>query len=348
MHEYIDAYRRQNSGWDELRAQRVFKAVTQELNSPNKNRIHYSMIAGIGVAAAAVLILALGFLFKNNESMEEVAPSVPAFVFETDAPVDFDSEKEANDSVLTLAGIGQVTVSKGADVSILEQRTGVVHLEQTEGRALYDIIHQDGRTVQVRAAGIVIKVVGTTFWVTVDESVVSVEVERGIVAVDDGKQVVSLEANETISMGIPEKKTDHLNLTESKRKARRRLTHHPKKTDDLFYEADQARKAGDLKRAAKILRHIISLKESRFSIASAQFVLGKVERGRGNHAGAAEAFFSCSKHAPNRALGEDALAEAALSFNAAGNRQKARHIADVYLKNYPQGIYVVKMRRLFE
>lgn len=347
MSDYIKAYRNQKMDWDELREQRVFKAITEKLNPQPiiVDRTRY-IISGVGIAAA-VLALVTGVLFNTIWSGETEQAS-RTLVLRENRLDDNKADEQRNESVLTLAGVGQVTVDNGADVSILEQRKGAVYLEQTEGRAMYDIVHQESRSVKVRAAGIVVTVVGTVFWVTVDDPVVRVEVERGVVEVDDGKQVVTLEANETISMGIPEKKKHRLRLPKNKRRVKRKVPHQAKRTEDLFSEADRARKAGDLKKAADILRRIISEKESRYSVASAKFVLGKVERGRGNHAKAAEAFYGCSKQAPNRALGEDALAEAAFSYKAAGNKRKARRIANAYLKDFPEGIYTVKMRRLLD
>ena len=83
-------------------------------------------------------------------------------------------------------------------------------------------------------------------------------------------------------------------------------------------------------------------------MGSAQFTLGKVERARGRHAAAAQAFYRCVKQAPNPSMGEDALAEAALSWHAAGNSEKAEAVAHIYLDRYPKGMYVVKIRRVVE
>lgn len=346
MSDYIKAYRNQKVDWDELREQRVFKAISEKLSSqPSVNRTRY-IIGGVGIAAAMLAVLS-GVLFNTIWSGDNNEQASQTFVFEEKDLNNTGADQQGDDeSVLTLAGVGKVTVDDGADVSILEQRADAVYLEQTEGRAKYDIVHQERRSIKVRVAGIVVTVVGTVFWVTVDDPVVRVEVEKGVVEVDDGKQVVTLEANETISMGIPEKKKRQLHFPKNKKRGKRKTSHQAKRTEELFYEADQARKAGNLKKAADILRRIVSEKESPYSVASAKFVLGKVERGRGNHAKAAEAFYGCSKQAPNRALGEDALAEAAFSFKAAGNIKKAQRIANTYLKEFPEGIYTVKMRRL--
>jgi TolA-binding protein len=345
MHELIRAYWSQEDKWDDLREQRIFAAVMKRLGSQSRKRTNYSILCGVSVAAAVVIAVVIGVLFNIRQSQEEAleqAARVPV------NPADIKSDKTKNDSVLTLADVGQVTVSLGADVSILEHRADAVYLEQTEGRALYNIVHREGRTVQVRVAGIVVVVVGTVFWVTVEKPVVRIEVNKGVVQVDDGNQVVTLEAHETLSVGIPERKKQEMHLADDREEGRKKAVHQARKTEDLFSEADQARKTGDLRKAVKILRRIVSRKESRYSVASAEFLLGKVERKRGNHFRAAEAFYSCSRQAPNRALKEDALAEAALSFHAAGNIKKARIIAKTYLESYPEGIYIAKIKRLIE
>jgi TolA-binding protein len=81
---------------------------------------------------------------------------------------------------------------------------------------------------------------------------------------------------------------------------------------------------------------------------SASFQLGKVQRGRGLHAAAAQAFASCVRRAPKGALAEDARAEAAASFSAAGQDDKARKAAEAYLAQYPAGTHAERMRQLLK
>ncbi|MDQ3032245.1 MAG: hypothetical protein M3Y87_07505, partial [Myxococcota bacterium] len=63
---------------------------------------------------------------------------------------------------------------------------------------------------------------------------------------------------------------------------------------------------------------------------------------------AAEAFERSYAEAPHGALAEDALAEAAVSWSAAGRRERARDVARRYLALHPSGLYVDRVRHLAE
>ena len=343
MYKHIKAYREQKVEWDEVREQRVFKAIAERRVAQSGKWTRSRIIGGGTIAAAALVAVVIGIFYKKTVPEEAIEQSDQIAVAKHSAPKPVTPK---NASVLTLASAGQVILLDGADVFIVEQRADTVHLEQQEGQALYDIIHQKGGLVQVSVAGIVITVAGTMFQVTVDEPVVRIEVKQGVVRVDDGKQTVTLEAPETISVAIPQKAPRWLPHAKKKRTGRKTATQEVVKKEDLFYEVDQARRQGDLTKAAKLLRRIIAQKESLFSVASAEFTLGKVERTRGRHAAAARAFHRCAKQAPNRSLGEDALAEAALSWQAAGNTEKAKTLTRTYLDHYPKGLYRSKLKRL--
>jgi transmembrane sensor len=350
MYDYIKAYRAQKGSWDDLREQRVFRAIIEQ-RAVLTGKLRRYGIAGVGaMAAAALTAVVIGLFYNKTPPKEEIDHGGLIAAAKNDDPTPVPSDIPVNTSVLTLASAGQVTLFDGADVSIIEQRSDTVRLEQEEGKALYDIVHRDGQSVQVRAAGIGITVVGTAFLVAIDDPVVSVEVKRGVVRVDDGKQTVFLDAPETMSLTIPHpKEAPRLRHHAKKRRGGRRAAEQEVAlNEDLFSEVDQARQQGELARAAKLLREIVAQKKSPFSIASAEFTLGKVERARGRHAAAARAFYRCAKQAPNRSLGEDALAEAALSWQAAGNTDRAKNIARAYLDSYPKGMYVAKIKRLVD
>jgi transmembrane sensor len=78
------------------------------------------------------------------------------------------------------------------------------------------------------------------------------------------------------------------------------------------------------------------------------FTLGRVERARGKHGAAAEAFARCHRAAPHGALAEDALAEEAVSWKSAGDPARARTTAQRYLKQHPGGAHVARMMPLTE
>ena len=279
MYKHIKAYREQKVEWDEIREQRVFKAIAARRAAQSSKRTRYRIIVGGAIAVAALIAVVIGILHGNTPSEEAIEHNGRIAVAEDNAPKPVPSDTPESASVLTLASAGQVTLLDGADVVIIGQENDAVHLEQEEGQALYNIIHREGQLVQVRVASIVITVVGTVFRVAIDEPVVRIEVKEGVLRVDDGKQTVTLEAPETISVAIPPKAPHWQRRAKKKRTGRKTAAREVAKTEDPFYEVDRARRQGDLTKAAKLLRQIVAQKESPFSVASAQFTLGKVEQG---------------------------------------------------------------------
>ena len=205
MHELIKAYRRQKGEWDALREQRIYRSISKRRAAQSDKRKRYGIIGGVGIAAAAMVAVVIGIVGDKSHPEKEIEQSRPIPVAQDNGTKPAPADTPENASILTLATAGQVTLMNGAEVSIIEQQTDTVHLEQEDGQALYDIIHQEGRQVLVRAAGIDITVVGTLFLVTVDEPVVRIEVKHGVVRVNDGKQTITLESHETISVVIPTK-----------------------------------------------------------------------------------------------------------------------------------------------
>ena len=83
-------------------------------------------------------------------------------------------------------------------------------------------------------------------------------------------------------------------------------------------------------------------------VARALFTLGRVERSRGRHAAAAEAFARCYKVAPHGSLAEDAVAEEAASWKSAGDNARAKMAAKRYLDLHPAGAHAARMLPLVE
>lgn len=347
MNDTIKAYRAQKGEWNDLREQRVFRRI-QEKRRLRPNRRVWMALAG-GAAVAAIAIVGIISLLGHYHS-PSTAPTEPARPHAL-ATVDRATPTTSNASVITLAQTGKVTLRDGADVSILSKNNDGIVLEQEEGTALYDIVHQDRHAVKVLAAGVEITVVGTLFEVSIDEKTVHVEVKRGVVRVDDGVRKITLQAQESFSVSISndadvEKKASDLKPTQHADGDTRKTVSSGNDSESLFAAVDDARRRSDWNTAARLLKRIIHLNENRFSQASAQFTLGKVERARGKHASAATLFEQCAKRAPSRSMREDGMAEAALSWRAAGNSVRAKTIARTYLQTYPKGMYVSEMNGL--
>lgn len=122
----------------------------------------------------------------------------------------------------------------------------------------------------------------------------------------------------------------------------------PMDVEDLLRRVDNARRSGNNSEAARMLRKIISGASKDPCVTTALFTLGRVETARGRHVAAARAFRRCRRMTPYGSLAEDALAAEAQALKAAGRSAAAQKVAQKYLRRYPQGTHVKKMRSISE
>jgi tetratricopeptide (TPR) repeat protein len=109
----------------------------------------------------------------------------------------------------------------------------------------------------------------------------------------------------------------------------------------LLREADEARARGDLDAAVAALGRLLARHPRDARVTVATFTLAQIVRSQGKHELAARHFEACGG-----ALRGDAIAEAAASWSAAGNPERARQNAERYLDAYPSGVHADHMRQL--
>ncbi len=112
---------------------------------------------------------------------------------------------------------------------------------------------------------------------------------------------------------------------------------------ELFRRADSARAAGNTTEALRLLNLLAARYPRDGRRALAVFTVGRLEAQRGNHARAAAAFESLGS-----SFGGEALAEAALSYSAAGQSAKAKTLATQYTSQFPEGPRARQLARLLE
>ncbi len=117
---------------------------------------------------------------------------------------------------------------------------------------------------------------------------------------------------------------------------------------DLLARADAARAAGQPEDAARSLQAFLAAHPRDPRAAAALFTLGRVETGRGRWQAAASAFDRSAAARAGGPLAEDALAEGAQAWHAAGVVDRARADARAYLAAHPGGLHAAAMRRLAE
>jgi len=118
--------------------------------------------------------------------------------------------------------------------------------------------------------------------------------------------------------------------------------------EGLLARVDEDRGRGDLAGASRLLVQIVREHPDDARSLNALFIMGKVERQRGNHTTAAEAFHRCYSLGPDSLLAEDALAESAVSWADAGRSELAKRNAKKYLSKYSNGTHATRMQQLLE
>ncbi len=317
--------------WDDLRAQRVLRAV-------RAGRAHRGLVrrrgwaAGACVVAAAVAAVVIGVRMHGRSTAPGAVSSVPG------APAP---------SVMELMDGSKLAIGPSADVQVELQAAGAVRLVQRAGEVHYDVTHNPARSFEVRAATVRVRVIGTAFGVRVDKDSVHVTVQRGRVAVDDATGTAELGAGEELkrslkleSVARPPSEPDASSSPVVPRASAEAVA----SVEDLLQRADQARASGRLDEAAMLLQQILVLHPKDRRAGAVLFTLGKVERARGNPAVAAAHFRACS----SGPLAEDALAEEASAWMAAGQTGNAAEAARRYLQRFPDGPHVARMRRMVE
>jgi transmembrane sensor len=339
--------------WDDVRQRRVLarvEAAVQERARARRRMRGLGVAAGVAAAAGVVLALALGKA-PADEALTE--PWVAA----TDPDRDRDGmQARALPSIpfaawpeLRLPDRSVAQLRYGARVDVDVQRDELVHLVQRSGQVRYEVAPDRTRAFVVDAAGVEVRVVGTIFTVTLadDAQRVAVEVERGLVEVDNGERVAELGPGDALSLDVVAAADDELVMLDTTPpEPTPRANRAAPAVETLLADADAARARGELPRAAAALSELVRRHSHDPRAYGAYFQLGKVERARGRHAAAAAAFASCWKRAPGGALAEDARAEAAVSWHAAGRDDKARAAAEGYLARHPGGTHQARMRSL--
>jgi transmembrane sensor len=252
----------------------------------------------------------------------------------------------------------------------------LVELELVAGSAHFDVTPNQERKFRVSAGRVAVLVLGTRFTVTRQGERSQVEVERGRVRVDweRGQQILdpgergSFPPVETARAPFPEREAPtlqpppvpapapvevdwralaqrgdfHAAYRMMRKKARPAGL---SEMDDLLLAADVARSSGHAAEAVPYLEKALVLHQSDARAAVAAFTLGRVRLADLNDpAGAAVAFSRARMVAPTGPLAEDALAREVEACFRAGDKARARVLAEEYVKTWPSGSRVRAVR----
>lgn len=344
--------------WDEVREQRVLARVLVERRRAPARGPRALAIAAAVVAVAATILLVVAWkrvrLDPDAPTLAAHAPSAPSVGPSGASTALPAASSTKGEPIMALADGSRAILVEDAGLLVEEQHPERVRIAQQRGKVVYDVARRPQREFTVRAAGTIVRVRGTIFTVAVTADAVEVSVERGRVEVDDGGRTRELSAGESLRVKArPEgagAETDDAGSHDEDRHVVPAAPE-PSRTvvataSDHLAGADAARAAGRLDDAAKELELLAASYPHDPRLPSALFSLGRVEHARHREAAAARAFERCIKAAPTGPLAEDALAEAATAWAAAGERERARTRANDYLAHYPRGVQAARMQAL--
>ena len=330
------------------RMQEIRSAVDRELHQRPRRRA--VMIA----AVVGVLLLIGGVTAPRWQLRGSSSPvAAPALKAPNGAPVVLDDGS-------TVQPLGEA-----AKVEAIESSATKQSVRLTAGKARFLVKPREKRNFEVRAAGVTVTVLGTSFVVAIEPSGVHVQVERGHVRVSwaggtrdlhggeqgtfDGAEATTPTNLDPTPAPAPEQSAQRSPLSPSWRtlaekgeykEAYARLNAEGaaavrNDVDDLVLAADTARLGGAPAKAVPFLERVVKSHAGDSRAPLAAFTLGRVllhQLGRPREA--AKAFAQARQMG---ALVEDALASEVESWSRAGEPGLARERALEYVERFPKG-----------
>lgn len=360
----IERARHAEPPWDELRERRVLAQVMATRAGGAKPQGARRAAVAFGSIAAA-LALAAGIATVPRDLFGGESPrAVTAGIVQLPPKLRLEAP-DLGMGRLALRDGSEVQLEGQARVEIVREEPTEVRLAQVFGRARYVVAHDPSRAFVIVVDDVEVRVRGTIFSVARSEPWVEVDVEDGVVEVARSApardaEVRTLLAGEALRVRLGETAprrddTDEPPAMPTIRTPRPHRSLMPAPVDEaaevpsldaLLASADAARRAGRLEDAAHTLRLAVEAHSHDPRAATALFTLGRVERARGRDAAAAAAFERAHAADPRAVLAEDALAEAAVSWAAAGDASRAGAARGRYLQRYPSGEYAARVRSL--
>ena len=271
-----------------------------------------------------------------------------------------------------------------SQVEVATVTAHAIDVRLTAGRGEFDVVPDPGRTFTVHVDGMVVRVLGTRFRVEREGQGAYVSVYRGKVEVlwPGGARVLAegqtgrfpdevanpspeaeepnrvepatpvLSAAELSHPAAPISRARFRALATRGRyaEAYRVLAGAPGVVDsgaeDLILAADAARLSGHPAEATPYLERIVRKYRDDVRAPLAAFTLGRMLLYQlGRPAEAADAFALVRKILPEGPLSADALAREAEAADRAGQRERARSLAEAYVSKYPSGRRLESVRR---
>ncbi|WP_438021947.1 FecR domain-containing protein [Sorangium sp. So ce233] len=285
-------------------------------------------------------------------------------------------------SVLSLADGSTIALDQGAELEVQRDEPRHVAAVLRAGAARFEVVPDAARPFTVTARGVVVRVVGTAFRVAVDPASeeVTVAVSKGVVEVRHPArpgEVKRLHAGESWSTAAepppagprddaPAAPPEGAPATPPEDAAALAPPAQPPAAagspaappaqgnaapatssdaaQKLFEAANQARRAGDLARAATLYRQLVAKHPSDARAQVAALELGRIEMERGKGSNAEDALKTAASSAAGSSVHEDALARLVRLYDSQEKRSACEDARRRYLATYPNGVHAAAVR----
>jgi len=346
-----------NVGWDGERTERLLTSVEGRLGR-RRVFVRAAFAAAALVAVAAGVTVAL----QGGHGAHVTASNRPA------------EHSVAPAAVRLREGSEIRPASAASNVRVVEENDSRVLVEQVQGAARYVVVPNPGRTFEVHAGLVTVKVVGTEFMLERRAESTWVEVARGKVAVSwsgsDTEVVLGAgesglfprAAAQAAGSGTPQREAAP--PPEKERESagyRARVARHDysgafallardptlagSSVQDLLLAADVARLSEHPSEAVPYLQRVIREHPGDERAPLAAFTLGRTLGGLGRTREAMTMFGRVRSAWPGSPLAEDALLRQAEAASKLGELSTAVHLAEQYDRDYPKGRRRAEVRR---
>jgi len=272
---------------------------------------------------------------------------------------------DTGQAVVDLVDGSHIEVDPRARLAVVRGEPRVVRLELQSGSALFEVAHVEGRSFEVLARGVDVRVVGTRFRVAMTESErVHIAVERGTVElVRHGSGEVlrrmvtgedaTVEADGRALTGVaaaaaPASVVDHAPEVVMPRAVVTSPASEPRSeaarndARQLFDAASAARRAGKNLQAANLFDALRRRYPTDPRAGLSSFELGRLRMDAlGDPAGALEALSQALASTPAASFREDAQARLVYASDAMHDGPRCRSLRQAYLTRYPRGVHAI-------
>lgn len=344
------------------RVEAQWSRIAEQLPRQRAARRMPTALVAVMVASAAAAVVWWNYTPKPIESVWE-----GSVVASDDAPVN-----------MTLAEGTLIELAPRSEVSLMRSSPRAVQVSLSDGSARFEVSKKRSRRFSVHMGAVEVLVTGTQFRVA--RSAVSggervrVDVEEGSVEVHRvGAGSVTLQAGDHWSAFVAEAEreesdepaveqqasvqaedldggdeVDEVDTVDqagdgpsrSRRRHRALLKARNQAAEELFDQANVARRAGRVEEAAKLYAELASRYARDHRAALAAFELGRIRMDSlSDVRGAVEALDRALKLDARRAFAEDAQARLVLAHEALGERAACLRARERYLARYPEGVH---------